>query len=215
MEQGMVYSQETQSFLRRGRWYNKAMKEIWRNIKGYEGLYQVSSFGVVRSVDRIEKHKTRWGDSANFKHKGRLIALKKCAHLDKNGKPSKYVSYSVGLSKDGAMKWYSIHRLVAEAFVPNHKNLPCVNHRDSNTLNNRADNLEWCTYSQNSQHMFRNGRASGSVRTAKAVANSKGEIFDSINDAARHYKRKWLAAHISECCRGVRKTAFGLEWRYA
>ena len=107
------------------------MQEIWKDIKNYEGLYQVSNFGNIKSLTFKNKQGT---------YKRELI-LKKA--LGKNG------YHKVILQKDRNRKTVSVHRLVAEAFIPNPENKKCVNHLDCNRTNNRIDNLEWCTHSEN------------------------------------------------------------------
>lgn len=98
--------------------------EIWKDIEGYEGLYQVSNMGNIKS----------------------LRTNKNC-YLS-NSKIYKRVL----LSKNGKAKGYSVHRLVAQAFIPNPNNYPCVNHLDYNGSNNKASNLEWCTYAENNNY---------------------------------------------------------------
>ena len=95
------------------------MEEIWKDVVGYEGLYEVSNFGNVRSLFRYKKQ-LRW-DVANNRYA------------------------TVQLFKNKIGKRLLVHRLVAEAFLPNPRNLPVVNHKDENKLNNNVDNLEWCT----------------------------------------------------------------------
>ena len=112
----------------------KLFNEVWRPVKGYEGLYEVSNLGNVRSVD---KHLMFGNQYCLFK-----------------GKPKKSFPNSMGylrtnLFKNGQGKNYFVHRIVAEAFVPNPKNLPCIDHIDRNYLNNSADNLRWCTQKEN------------------------------------------------------------------
>lgn len=108
--------------------------EIWKPVKGYEGLYEVSNKGNVRSVD---KH-LMWGNQyCLFK-----------------GKPKKSFPNSMGylrtnLYKNRQRKKYFVHRIVAEAFIPNPNNLPCIDHIDRNYLNNSTDNLRWCTQKEN------------------------------------------------------------------
>lgn len=104
--------------------------EIWRPVIGYEGLYEVSSYGRVRGLDRF--------DGRN-KITGKILSV----NYEKNG------YCSVALSKYGNMKRHKIHRLVAQAFIPNPDNLPQVNHKDENKENNRVENLEWCTAKYN------------------------------------------------------------------
>lgn len=118
------------------------MNEIWAPVKGYENLYEVSNLGRVRSLGRMIKGKTRSGIDADRYHKGKLRALQR----DSNG----YLH--VGLSRNGVVKIYRVHRLVAEAFIDNPKGLPEVNHKDENRTNNNANNLEWCTHQYNNAY---------------------------------------------------------------
>ena len=106
------------------------MEEIWKDVEGYEGLYQVSNFGNVKSVKRIIKK----ANNAYLSVKERLLKY------TTNHKGYKMVS----LSKNGKQKSCTVHRLVAKAFIPNPKDLPQVNHKDENKLNNYVNNLEWC-----------------------------------------------------------------------
>lgn len=115
--------------------------EQWKDVSGYEGLYQVSSLGRVRSLDRVIID-----NCCKRKLKGKL--LKSTQH---NGKqPYKYVS----LSKDGIIKKIFIHRLVAEAFIDNPEGKLQVNHIDGNPSNNLVNNLEWVTNAENTQHAY-------------------------------------------------------------
>lgn len=105
--------------------FNMQENKIWKNVDGFDKNYQISNFGDVR-IKRAD---------------GSLKSLK----------PTKFGKgyLHINLVKDGKQKSFQIHRLVAEAFVPNPKNLPIINHKDENPLNNYAENLEWCTYSYN------------------------------------------------------------------
>ena len=107
--------------------------EHWKPISGYEGLYEVSSFGRVRSLDRVVKKKCRGGQTAVCLYNGKLLKLAtNCNYL------------TVQLNKNGTGKTHAVHRLVARAFIPNPKSLPQVNHKDENKWNNCVENLEWC-----------------------------------------------------------------------
>ena len=119
--------------------------EIWKDIKGYEGFYQISNMGRVRSVDRIRNSKHH----GLSKIKGRMLIP-----LIQDG------YYLATLCKNGEMKHFRIHRLVAEAFIPNPDNLPFINHIDENKSNNKVDNLEWCTRSYNNNYGHRNQKIS-------------------------------------------------------
>jgi len=128
------------------------MGEIWKDVKGYEGFYEVSNMGNVRSLDRIEKF-MRCGKITRRKKKGRiLIPVKRDEYL------------GVCLSKRKTRKSYLIHRLVAEAFLPNPYDLPQVNHKDEDKNNNAVYNLEWCTAKFNDNYGNRNERISKSLR---------------------------------------------------
>lgn len=106
------------------------MEEVWRDIKDYEGLYQISSLGRVKS----------------FKGKTSKIMI---------GNTNNRGYYLVGLRKDGKRKMFLRHRLVAQAFIPNPNNLPQVNHIDGNKSNNTLKNLEWVNQSENEKHAIK------------------------------------------------------------
>lgn len=120
------------------------MQEIWKDIKNYEGIYQVSNLGRVRSLTR--KVKTFYGFRTT---KGQLL---KPLKTNRN-------YFRVDLKQNQKDKYVSIHRLVAEAFIPNPNNYPVINHIDGDTSNNKANNLEWCTQSHNIKEAYRVGRA--------------------------------------------------------
>ena len=119
------------------------MKEIWKDIKGYEQLYQISNFGRVRSLNKTLKNRFSF-----FKRNGIILNPLK---LTKG-----YLGVRLYHQSKGETK--RIHRLVAEAFIPNPDNLPCVNHKDENKENNCVDNLEWCSIEYNNNYGTRNER---------------------------------------------------------
>lgn len=115
------------------------LKEIWKDIVGYEGLYKVSNLGYVKSINRTTSH--------NRILKGKLLKM----IVDKDN------YFEVSLCKNNKKKNYRVHRLVAETFISNPDNLPQVNHIDGNKQNNNVCNLEWVTCKQNIQHSFKMG----------------------------------------------------------
>lgn len=167
------------------------MKEIWRDVKDYEGKYEVSNLGRVRSL--------------NYLHTGKERLLKK--QLYKNG--YEYVC----LYKNGEEKKCKIHRLVAMAFIPNPDGLPCVNHKDENPSNNVTSNLEWCTAAYNNAYGTR------TERTFKRVYQymkdgSFVRSYCSTQEASRVTGVK--QSNISACClnRPHFKTAGGYIWSF-
>lgn len=176
--------------------------EEWRPVVGYEGLYEVSSFGRVRSLD---KYKKQWRGGKIFVQ-GRIMQPK----TKKNG----YLGLI--LSKNGKQKNVLIHRLVAKAFIPNPHNLPCVNHKTECKTFNHFSALEWCDVSYNTKY------GSGIKRTAEKL--SKPIVQLSLNG---NFIKKWESAtvverelgffktHITKCCRGKLKSAYGFKWEYA
>ena len=121
------------------------MEEIWRPVKGFEGYYEVSDLGRVRSIDRIVYDKVRKCDRLL---KGRVLIIRD------NGNGYKTVMFC----KEHKIYNKYVHILVAEAFIPNPDNLPYVNHKDENKGNNIKDNLEWCTGSYNNLYGTRTQR---------------------------------------------------------
>ncbi len=112
---------------------------VWKDIPGYEGLYQVSNDGRVKSLSKF--HNTV---SNGYIQKERIMKI------NRRGKYQ-----CIGLLRNGKYEYFLIHRLVATVFISNPENKPCVNHKDNNGCNNTVENLEWCTYSENSLHANR------------------------------------------------------------
>ena len=189
------------------------MKEIWRDIKGYEGLYQVSNLGRVRSVthdivDSLGRRSTK---------EGKILSLRKSSQT---GYPT------INLLKDGDTTSCNIHRLVAEAFIPNPNNLPCVNHKDESRDNNCVDNLEWCSYQYNNTYGTAQKRRTESLarfydthdEVLKPVVqySTKGELireYRSIREAERTLGLE-VSSGISACCAHKLNTAYGYVWRF-
>jgi hypothetical protein len=134
---------------------NTEIKEEWRDIKGYEGLYKVSNYGKVKRLAFTQEIPCRKNKSIIVKIKHEENILKGEPHYIRNHIRVKLCN--------GNEKRFFLHRLVAQAFIPNPENKPFINHIDSNPLNNHISNLEWVTGSENMQHALKNKRM---VKTA-------------------------------------------------
>lgn len=134
------------------------MKEIWKDIVGYEGLYQVSNLGRVKSLN----------------YGGKIMGVTTL--------PKGYLK--IGLTKNKIRKYYFIHRLVAETFIPNPNNYPCVNHKDCNTSNNCINNLEWITHKDNNNYRDRNIKAklTSIIYYLKKVYPNEKEIINKLQE---------------------------------
>lgn len=177
------------------------MEEIWKDIPGYEGLYQVSNKGNVRSLN--------WGNRGFVRN----------LYLKKHNRGYRHVE----LAKNGKRKAFTVHRLVATAFIPNPNNYQTINHIDEDKTNNTVENLEWCTMSQNMRHTIGLHSEKYHImgkpfsRKGKVVQMSKsGEVLRVWDNlvSIRHASglNDWS---IGECCRGKRKTAYGYIWQFA
>ena len=164
-------------------------KELWRDIKNYEGHYQVSNFGRVKSI--------------KF---GKEIILKPVT--DRHG----YLL--VSLWKNNKQKTYKVHRLVAEAFIDNTDNLPQVNHKDENPLNNNVNNLEWCNSKYNCNFGTRIERIS--KRRSKTVLqyDLEGNFIREWKSTAECGRNGFDQGHVAACCRGKLKKHKDSIWRY-
>ena len=160
------------------------MIEEMKDIKDYEGLYAITKNGNVWS----------------YKSKKYL-------------KPTLARGYQkVALYKDGKKKDLYIHRLVAEAYIPNPEKKPQVNHLDENKLNNSVSNLEWATAKENSNYGTRTER-SNKKRSKPVYCVELDRVFDGISQAARELDLN--KKHICDCCKGRYKTHGGYHWQYA
>ena len=156
-----------------------------KDIKNYEGLYAITPEGEVWS----------------YKRKKFLVP-----RAATNG----YLQ--VGLRKNGERKWYLVHRLVADAYIPNHDNLPQINHRDENKTNNCLQNLEWCDCKYNNNYGTHIEKASNSRKKPILQYDLDGNFIREWNSATDVGKE--VRINIGYCLRGKYKTAYGFIWKF-
>lgn len=179
------------------------MEEIWKDVVGYEGLYLVSNMGRVKSMHSRNTHRAHRSD-------GILSPL------------NTGTGYHKVLLSNGTVKQAKVHRIVAAAFIDNPENKPQINHKNGIRTDNRVENLEWATNSENSKHSYAVLNHSKAGAEAMRLKNSipvsqytaDGNIvatYGSASDAAR--ANGFNAMHISGCCRGERKTHMGFIWK--
>lgn len=184
------------------------MKEIWKAVEGFGGIYEVSNLGRVRSLTRIIKH----SNGKLYTYNGIVLSKR----LDNKG-------YScVLLCHEGKYKCCKVHRLVANAFIPNPNNLPYVNHKDEVKDNNHVNNLEWCDAKHNSNYGTVQERRSktltNGVKSIPVIAtlpDGTEEYYPSMADFSRVHNKPFSEGNISLAVSGKRKTAYGRKWRVA
>lgn len=165
--------------------------EIWKDVPDYEGIYQVSNLGNVRSM--------------NYRGTGVVKLLV----------PTLSVGYPrVMLSKNGNVRGFHVHRLVGMAFIPNPHGYDCINHKDESRTNNRVENLEWCTKAYNNTYGTIQKRHA--ITRSKPILQILNGVvvkrWDSIKEVADF---GYDAANVCQCCKNTRYSHKGYEWRYA
>ena len=173
------------------------IEEIFKDVKGYEGLYQVSNFGNIMSL--------------NYRNTGKAKLMN--PHERKDG----YLQ--VQLYKNGKRKMFKVHRLVAEAFIPNTDNLPFVNHKDEDKTNNRVENLEWCTKEYNNNYGTRNKRVSKKMTNGKLSKivlqySLDGEFIREWSSTRECERNGFNQGNVAACCRGEYNSSCGFLWKY-
>lgn len=164
------------------------VKEEWRPVKGLEGLYEVSSFGRIRTKERKE--------------------------VRQSNNPNAYKTVTLKYSDGSRFNNTLVHRLVAEAFIPNPDNLPCVNHRNERKTCNVVENLEWCDIRYNNNYNEKK-MVNNMSKTKVCAYDFNGNLiktFNTITDAKNDFKAD--TSNISKCCRGQILYHNGYVWRY-
>ena len=171
--------------------------EMWLSINNYEGLYEVSNLGRVKSLQKLS--------------------------IDGKRLPEKILStYNVGsegyagvkLYKDGKKKSFRVHRLVAEAFLDNKDNLPMVNHKDENKVNNNISNLEWCDNSYNCTYGDNIHRRSSKLNKTVEQCDMYGNVLLTYKSLKDCCKSGYSETSVSKCCNGKLDKYKGFTWRY-
>ena len=178
--------------------------EEWKQIEGYEGMYEVSNLGNIRSLDRIVTATNKNG-TFNRVLKGRIL---------RNSKTTKGYP-QIAFSKNGKLKSVEIHRLVAKAFIPNPDNLIVVNHIDGNIKNNNVTNLEWCTHSYNSKHAYMIGtkKPIRGEENVQSVLTDK-EVIEIRRLNASGYSQRKLGKMFNVCHSTIRKIILRKKWKH-
>lgn len=197
------------------------MEEKWKDIRGYEGYYQISNLGRVKSLDRA----VVYSDGRVRKFPGKIMALTDISNAG-------YIV--VSLQKNNIREKFTIHKLVASHFCPNPDNKPIVNHLDENKLNNRSDNLCWATYTENL--MWNDSRAkrpynptTKNKEALKRLWNKNKKpvvqydlnhnliaIYPSAHEATESLGLlPYTKRNIQQVCEGRQRTAYGYIWEYS
>ena len=185
------------------------MEEVWKDVVGYEGLYQVSNLGKVRSLTRIVER----SDKTVRLRNGKMLSLIK--------KSDNYISTT--LFRNGKKKTVLVHRLVASAFIPNPNGFQEVNHKDENPSNNHVDNLEWCDRSYNINYGNRNKKC---ILTSNSNGSKCAEVpvlqytfdgefvkrYSSLHEIERTIGKNYIS--VCYCCSGKYHYSYGYIWIY-
>lgn len=177
--------------------------EYWKPIPGYEGLYEVSSLGRVKSLLH----------TVSCKNKYNIFLKTYPSKILSPGKSSGY--FHVTLFKDGIRKQFKVHRLVAMAFIPNPNNFSQINHRNEITTDNRVENLEWCDASYNSNFGSRIDRIKKKQEKAVYQYSVDGTLIKIWRSASEIQRSTGMyQSFITDTCNGKHKLSYGYIWSY-
>ena len=165
------------------------MEERWKDIKGYEGLYQISDLGRVKSL----------GNNKTKKDKILKNTMNNAGY------------YYIDLSKDNIKKRYTIHRLVGIYFVDGYKEGYTVNHINECKTDNKYTNLQWCSQQENTLHSSHKWAGGNNYNAKKIICVETGEIYPSISDACKDIGRSFQSMHRAIKTSG---TCGGYHWKY-
>lgn len=175
------------------------MNEEWKDIKGFEGLYQISNLGRVKSLKRLKKN-----------NNGTQEVNERIRKLT----PDKDGYFNVCLSKEDIHYQKKVHKMVADAFIPNPDSLPVINHKNENKNDNRKENLEWCTVRYNT--LYGEGMKKMAVKQGRSVYQIlDGNVVNEYYSTGEASRQTGIPQpNIYKVCCGERHTAGGYEWRF-
>ena len=179
-------------------------KEIWKDIEGFEGMYQVSNMNRVKSLERTVRN-----------GRGYRTVPERILKPEKN----RYGYLQVNLWKDGKMKMYLVHRLVASAFLENPMGYTEINHKDEDKTNNVVSNLEWCSRSYNNTYNDRAKKAGKKVaeklsKPVIAIDKRTGLILEFVSSREAEREIGINQGNIVSCCKGKLNSCGGFYWMY-
>lgn len=179
--------------------------EEWKDIKGYEGLYQVSNEGRVKSLERIVIKKNRYGKYSQFKHKCKILK----PQYDSDG------YQIISLCVNGVPKTYKIHRLVAKAFIPNPEDKPEIDHINGVKNENNAENLKWSSHIENTNNTITKTPKNREDQSKKVYQYTLEGKLVAIWPSTRECGRQgFQQSNVQKCCVGENKTYNGYKWSY-
>lgn len=175
-------------------------KEVWVNIKGYEGLYEISNLGRIRTIprERYNGFGKHWVDS-----------------IIRKPQMSNKGYHILRLTKDGVTKNYRVHRLVAQHFIPNPNNYKIINHINEIKTDNRVENLEWCTQQYNLEYGNTRLRQSIGQSIPVVKCDKNGNIIKKYDSMISVKDDGFNNGCVGMCCSGERQSHGGYKWRYA
>lgn len=190
------------------------MEEIWKDIKGYEGLYQISNLGNVKKI----KNKKYNINKKEVEEKD----INKCISIGTHKLGYKYVKLT---DKNGIRKNLFLHRIIAEEFIENPNNFNIINHKDGDKSNNDINNLEWTTQKDNVNHAWKNGLCenvrkvcaiNGRKKSKKIIQKNKNGEVIKVWNSTMDIERELGILHnnITSCCKHYNRTAGGFIWEY-
>jgi hypothetical protein len=195
------------------------MKEIWKPAINYEGYYEISNLGNVLSLERVIEYEYKTKSGIIIKKRSFKKSKKLKTHINNAG------YYTTDFQVNKIKQTIAIHRLIAEAFIPNPENKLTVNHKDGIKTNIAISNLEWATYSENNKHAVDNNlRQSpwtgkfGNMHPLSKPIIQYDKTYNKINEFTNAREAQRITGinykHISSCCLGKRKTHGGYIWKY-